>query len=114
MLRWIDKNIPKSKVIQTYPPVRTPFVSIIPSFTGCQMYVGDKMHGRIFLVKEKLYKDRIKRLTFLLKNTEDLKNKCNNIDYLFWGLKEENYFHKIPKLKVKKKIKKVFLFKIKE
>lgn len=114
MLRWIDKNIPKSKVIQTYPPVRAPFVSIIPSFTGCQMYVGDKMHGRIFLVKEKLYKDRINRLTFLLNNPEDLKNKCNNIDYLFWGLKEGNYFHKIPKLKVIKKIKKVFLFKIKE
>ncbi len=115
MLKWINKNIDKHTIIQDFPPARENFVSIIPSFSGFQMYIGDRMHGRIFLINEKKYNYRMKKLKSLLRNIKINKDKLKKIgiEYIFWGRKEKQYFKYVPHIKPFKRIKNVFIFKIK-
>jgi len=113
LLKWIDKKLPKNTIIQNYPPVREPYVSIIPTFAGRDMFVGDRMHGRIFLTNEKKYNERISLLNNIFKNIEKNRKELKklNIDYIFWGQKETKYFGYVPKLNRVKKIKNTYIFK---
>jgi len=113
LLKWIDKKLPKNTILQNYPPVREPYVSIIPTFSGRDMFVGDRMHGRIFLTNEKKYNERISLLNNIFKNIEKNRKELKklNIDYIFWGQRETKYFGYVPKLNRVKKTKNTYIFK---
>jgi hypothetical protein len=101
VLDWIRQNTPETAVVQTFPPAREENISIIPSFAGRNMFVGDRMHGRIFQVDAKKYEERLEVLERGLRNlpaaAPELKKM--RLDYLFWGKPEVRYFGGYPPLK---------------
>jgi hypothetical protein len=58
MARWIERNLDRHAVIQTYPSARELFFSIVPVFAGRDMLVGDAMHGIAFQVAPEAYERR--------------------------------------------------------
>lgn len=107
VLNWIKQNTPDAAVVQTFPPAREWNVSIIPSFAGRNMFVGDRMHGRIFQVHEEKYNQRLEVLKQHLQNLPAAgpELKKMGLDYLFWGKPEFQSFGYYPTLK------KAYIFK---
>ena len=101
MLTWIRRFTPTTAIVQTFPPARELNCSIVPSFAGRNMYVGDEMHGEIFNILPEEYTERIKTLEKCLRNlpASAFELKRLGIDYLFWGKAEEQYFGYRPKLR---------------
>jgi hypothetical protein len=101
VLSWIRQNTPAAAVVQTFPPAREENVSIIPSFAGRNMFVGDRMHGRIFQVDETMYNRRLEVLRQHLQNLPSSapELKKMGLDYLFWGRPELRSFGAYPPLK---------------
>jgi hypothetical protein len=100
-LDWIRQTTSAAAVVQTFPPAREWNVSIIPSFAGRDMFVGDNLHGRIFQVEEGIYYQRLDILRQLLQNLPAAgpELKRMGVDYLFWGKPEFRYFGYYPPLK---------------
>jgi hypothetical protein len=65
------------------------------------MFVGDRMHGRIFQVDETRYNQRMEILKRHLQNLPSSvpELKKMGLDYLFWGRPEIYYFGVRPPLK---------------
>jgi hypothetical protein len=101
VLNWTSQNTPSAAVVQTFPPAREWNVSIIPSFAGRNMFVGDRMHGRIFQVGEETYNQRLEILKQHFQNlpAAGTELKKMGIDYLFWGKPEFQSFGYYPPLK---------------
>ena len=101
VLNWTRQNTPAAAVVQTFPPAREENVSIIPSFAGRNMFVGDRIHGRIFQVDETRYNQRMEILKRHLQNLPSSapELKKMGLDYLFWGRPEIYYFGVRPPLK---------------
>jgi hypothetical protein len=101
MLTWIRGYTPASAIVQTFPPARESNISIVPSFAGRDMYVGDIMHGEIFQIQPEEYKERIRILEQSLRNLPASASELRKlgISYLFWGKAEEQYFGYSPKLR---------------
>jgi hypothetical protein len=100
-LDWIRQNTPTAAVVQTFPPAREWNVSIIPSFAGRNMFIGDSLHGRIFQVEEGMYNQRLDILKQHLQNLPAAgpELKRMGVAYLFWGKPEFRYFGYYPPLK---------------
>ena len=101
MLNWIRKNVPADQTVQTFPPARDWNVSIVPSFTGRAMVVGDRMHGTIFQIPPPRYRQLLQQLESLLRGLPESQSdlKRLGVDYLFWGEPESRYFKRTPRLK---------------
>jgi hypothetical protein len=100
-LTWISQNTPGTAVVQTFPPAREWNVSIVPSFAGRNMLIGDRMHGRIFQVDENDYNRRLETLRTQLENLPAAAAELRKmgVNYLFWGQPEARYFGFNPDLK---------------
>ena len=114
MLDWVRENIPATRTVQDFPEVRTWNLSAIPAFSGRQMAVGDRMHGRIFQVRPDLYEQRVEDLRRALTGLPATRNDLKRIgvDYLFWGDDERRYFKFDPDLPVVKRIGSTILYSI--
>lgn len=101
VLTWLKQNTPATAVVQTFPPAREWNVSILPSFAGRDMLIGDRMHGRIFQVDENEYNRRLETLRTHLQNLPAAVAELRKmgLDYLFWGKPEARYFGSYPALK---------------
>jgi hypothetical protein len=101
VIDWIRQNVRADAVVQTFPPAREWNVSIIPPFAGRNMFVGDRMHGRIFQVDEVKYNQRLEVLARYLRDLPAARPELKRmgIDYVFWGKPELQYFGYYPALK---------------
>ena len=101
VLTWIEQNTPATAVVQTFPSAREWNVSILPSFAGRDMLIGDRMHGRIFQVDENEYNRRLETLKTHLENLPAAAAELRKmgLNYLFWGKPEARYFGSYPDLK---------------
>ena len=106
MLDWVRENIPAARTVQDFPEARTWNLSAIPAFSGKQMAVGDRMHGRIFQVRPDLYERRVEELRRALTGLPATQNDLRRmgVDYLFWGDDERRYFKFDPDLPVVNRI----------
>jgi len=114
VLDWVRKNIPAARTVQDFPEARTWNLSAIPTFSGRQMVVGDRLHGKIFQVLPDLYERRIEDLRRAIKGLPatriDLKRM--GVDYLFWGDDERRYFKFDPDLPEVKRIGSTVIYSI--
>ena len=114
VLDWVKQNTPSVAVVQTFPPSREWNISIIPSFAGRNMFVGDRLHGRIFQIKEKKYNQRLEVLKQHLQNLPAAgpELKKMGLDYLFWGKPEFEFFGYYPALKKAFQFKETVLYSL--
>lgn len=116
LARWIAKNLPPSAVVQTFPPKREWFFSIVPVFAERSMYVGDRMHSETFLVDANEYRTRIHALTAALENINQPQGRnwlmASPIDYLFYGQEEEQALPKPVGLETVAKFGRTKLFRV--
>lgn len=114
MLDWVRVNIPATRTVQDFPEARTWNLSAIPTFSGRQMVVGDRLHGQIFQVLPDLYERRVEDLRRAIKGLPatryDLKRM--GVDYLFWGDDERRYFNFYPDLPLVKRIGSTLIYSI--
>jgi hypothetical protein len=115
-LRLSDFDIPAKRTVQDFPKVRTSDLSAIPSFSGKQMVVGDRLHGRIFRVRLDLYERRLEGFRRALEGLPATRNDLRRmgVDYLFWGKPEFRYFKFHPNLPVLKRIGSTILYSLVE
>ena len=116
MLNWVRENIPAKRTVQNFPEARTWNLSAIPAFSGKQMVVGDRMHGRIFQVRPDLYQRRVEDLRRALTGLPATRNDLRRmgVDYLFWGDDERRYFKFDPDLPVMNRIGSTVLYSLVE
>lgn len=114
LLRWMKKNIPHDAVVQDYPPAREWNFSIIPSFAGRSMFVGDRLHGEIFQVGQDSYEKRTNALTEAIRRLphDDSGLKSLGVDFLFWGEPERRFFGFSPGLEVVKSSGQAVLYRV--
>jgi hypothetical protein len=102
LIEWIRSHVPVDQTVQDYPPARARNLSAIPVFSGHQMLVGDRMHGRIFQTSPAAYDERIQALgrtmSSLPSSREELRRM--GVDYLLWGVDENRHFKYTPDLPV--------------
>ncbi len=95
---WIRLHLPPDAIIQKGPRtdrINAPF-SPIPTFAHRHTYVGDWMHGSIFLIPHKDYYNRVISINkiFLGSDAQKIHAVCiqNGIDYIYWGANEFDFF----------------------
>ncbi len=114
MLHWARHALPQDAVVQDYPPARQEDSSNIPTFMARRTYVGDAIHGRLFFISDPAYFQRVKALEPVLADLPARQGELKKagIQYLFWGASEQQAFHYVPRLKLKKRVRDVYLFEI--
>jgi len=114
MLNWVRKNIPAKRTVQNFPEARTWNLSVIPTFSGKQMVVGDRLQGEIFQVRLDLYQRRVEDLRRALTGLPATRNDLRRmgVDYLFWGDDERRYFKFDPDLPVMNRIGSTVLYSL--
>jgi hypothetical protein len=114
LMEWIRNCVPSGQTVQNYPPARTWNLSAIPAFSGHQMLVGDRMHGRIFQTSPAAYEARIEALgqamSSLPSSREELRRM--GVDYLLWGEDETRHFKYTPDLPVAWRAGQTILFSL--
>lgn len=114
LLNWSKKHLPKGKIIQEYPLIREEYFSIIPTFSDCSAFVGDKMHGQIFLIDPNKYRNRVELMEKYFKNISYFKKELSDlgIEYVFWGPSEKERLGYIPECDIFKKYGEAYIFKL--
>jgi len=116
MARWIDRNLDRRAVVQTYPAAREWFFSIVPVFAGRDMLVGDSMHGIAFQVAPVAYERRRRETEQALVRIDRSEGReylrKNGLTHVFFGAREAERMPAPSALKLVKKTEGTSLYSL--